>query len=113
MANIVITLPRNENREEKTYKLEFNRRTIVKMEEDGIIEKMKKGVGQEVIDSVVYYACLKNHPQITKEEAMEIVDSISLKDLPNFADAIGELISKSLDALENGGNEGNAHWEVH
>lgn len=113
MANIVITLPRKENREEKTYKLEFNRRTIIKMEEDGILEKLNKGAKQETLDCLIYYACLKNHPQITKEEAMEIIDSVSMKDYPKFVEAIMGLIEASINAIENGDNEGNAHWEAH
>ena len=111
MANIVITLPRNG--EEKTYTLEFTRRTIIKMEEEGIISSLQKGGKQETIDKLVYYACLKNHHEITKQEAEEMVDSIPLKQLGDFVKDIADLLEKSINALEEAGKEGNAHWEVH
>ena len=113
MANIVITLPRTENREEKKYTLEFTRRTIIQMEEDGIIKSLGKGVKQEVLDNLVRYACLKNHPNMTKEEAMEIIDSIGLEDLKGFVEALSTLLEKSINALNEAGKEGNARWEVH
>ena len=110
MANIVITLP--ENKGKKRYTLEFTRRTILKMEEQGVLSNLKNGAKQEVLDDIVYYACLKNHPTITKEEAQEIVDSVSLQELGNFIQAVADLLDKSINALENSGKEGNAHWEV-
>lgn len=113
MANIVITLPRTENREEKKYTLEFTRRTIIKMEQDGVIKSLGKQVNQEALDNLVYYACLKHQPKMTMEEAMEIIDSIALNDLQGFVGALEQLLEKSIDALETAGKEGNAHWEVH
>lgn len=110
MANIVIKVPHGE--EEKTYTLEFTRRTIIKMEDEGIIKELSKGAKQETIDTLVYYACLKNQPSITKEEVMGIVDSISMKDLPNFVQALATLLEKSVNALEQPSEQGNAHWEV-
>lgn len=103
MANIEITI------EEKKYILEFNRRTIIRMEEEGLLEQLQKGAKLEAIDKVVYYACLKNQPNISMEEVKSIVDSVSLNELGNFVQAVGELLNKSIDALEN---KGNAHWEV-
>ena len=108
MANIVITIPQAGG--EKKYVLEFNRRVIIKMEEEGIIKKMEKSAKQETIDSLVYYACVKNQPDITKKEVEEIVDNIPLEKLGDFVQAIGELLNKSIDALEK---QGNAHWEAH
>jgi len=111
MANIVLKVPQAEGNE-KEYKFEFTRRTIIRMEEDGIIKAFQKGAKQDSIDKLVYYACLKNHPKITLEEAQEIVDSVAMKDLGDFIQALIGLLEKSINALENAGNEGNAHWEV-
>lgn len=110
MANIVIKVPHGE--EEKTYTLEFTRRTIIRMEDEGILKELAKGAKQETIDTLVYYACLKNHKDITKEEVMDIVDSIAIKELPDFVKALGELLEKSINALEQASERGNAHWEV-
>jgi len=107
MANIVMTIPTESG--EKKYTLEFNRRTIIRMEEEGVIEKLQKGAKQEAIDKLVYYACLKNHPSISMEEVQGIVDSVKMSELGNFIQAIGDLLNKSIDALES---KGNAHWEV-
>ena len=110
MANIVIKVPHGE--EEKSYTLEFTRRTIMKMEDEGIIKELSKGASPETIDALVYYACLKNQPNITKEEVMGIVDKISLKDLADFVKALASLLEKSINALEQPSEQGNAHWEV-
>lgn len=110
MANIVITIPQNGG--EKKYTLEFTRRIILKMEEEKVIDSLKKGASQESFDKLVYYACLKNQPNITLEEAQAIVDSVALSELGKFIDAIAKLLNSSIDALEKEGKEGNAHWEV-
>lgn len=111
MANIVITLPRNG--EEKTYTLEFTRRTIIKMEEEGIISSLSKGGKQETLDKLVYYACLRNHPDITIKEAEDIVDNIPLNKYGDFVKDLADLLERSINALEETGKEGNAHWEAH
>ena len=110
MANIVITVP--SGNEEKKYTLEFTRRVIIKMEEEGLIGRLQKGAKQDILDDLVYYACLKNHSEITKEEAREIVDSVAFAELGNFIQAVAGLLEKSISALESAGKEGNAHWEV-
>ena len=111
MANIVMHIPQNEG-EEKTYILEFNRRIILKMEANGIIEKLQGNIEMESVDELVYYACLKNQPNITKEEVRNIVDSVSLAQFKDFIEAIAKLLEKSISALEETEKSGNAHWEV-
>ena len=114
MANIVITVPTESG--DKKYTLEFNRRTIIKMEAHGFISQLAKNLDLDQIYELVHYACLKNHPEITNKEVEDIVDTIPLEsedgyDLKNFVEALAKLIEQSLNALKDD-KRGNARWEV-
>ena len=96
---------------EKTYDLEFNRRTLLLA---GDIEK-------EIKDSASNYenylalckmartGFLMHYPNITQEEVKDIVDGI--EDIGGFMKALGEIMRSSVDTLDTE-KKGNSHWEV-
>lgn len=95
----------------KQYKLAFNRRTLVLMEEEGIIEKMSSSAKSKPLSTIydfIHFAFLRYHPTITKEETTQIIDQIG--DLEGFIKALVEILENDIKAVQNGGNEGNAIW---
>ena len=95
----------------KEYLLEFNRRTIVAMEVEGLIgknsEELQKKNPIEFLYKFIGYAFRKNHPELSQKEIDEIIDNIG--DLQAFATEIGKILQASISTVE--GNQGNAKWE--
>lgn len=96
MGRIVITL------DNKTYTLEFSRRTIL------LANDLKSENDYDKIIGLVKCGLLKNHPDITNEEVENIVDGIG--DLDKFLTKLSEVMKESIDALAQ--SKGNVHWEV-
>ena len=95
---------------EKTYTLEFNRRTLLLAGDIQAKVKNAKTAAEQfsVLCDLVRVAFLKNHPNITQEEVDDIIEHID--DLDAFTKALTEILEASVDVLKS--NKGNAHWEV-
>ena len=97
---------------EKTYTLEFTRRTLLQASD--IQQKIKDtnsiAENYEVICKLAYTSFLKNHPEITQQDVDDIVDGID--DLEGFVKALTEILEGSVNTL-NTEKKGNSHWEVH
>ncbi|MBO4541899.1 MAG: hypothetical protein J5725_01825 [Bacteroidales bacterium] len=95
---------------DKTYTLEFNRKTLLKASDtqDKMSASETASERYEILTELVYDALLKNHPDITLEEAGKIFDSID--DLEGFVKALLTVMEDSVNALKE--IKGNARWEV-
>ena len=95
---------------QKTYTLEFNRRTLLLAGDiQARVQKAKTAAEQfSVLCDLIRVAFLKNHPDISQQEVDEVIEHID--DLDGFTKALTEILEASVDVLKS--NKGNAHWEV-
>lgn len=95
---------------EKTYNLEFNRRTLLlAADAEGVVNQLESKADQyDALCKFIRIAFLKNYPDITLDEVADIVDSID--DLEGFIQALIGIVEGSIDLFKQ--NKGNAHWEV-
>ena len=96
---------------EKTYVLEFTRRTLLLASdiEKEITNKTSNYENYLGICKLARTGFLMHHPDITQEEVNNIVDGID--DLEGFIKALGEIMRGSVDVVETE-KKGNSHWEV-
>lgn len=112
----------------KTYTLEFSRRIILQMEEDGALADLQNDIkvvkktnknGENVNTTelarplknmvrFVRYAFRKNHSDVTDKEIDDIIDDIP--DLVAFFNAVMEIFSSCANALNSNTNSGNVSW---
>jgi len=98
------------------YILEYNRKAITLLEEDGIsvndIEDLSRGKCKKQITlttKLIHRAFFKNHPDVSEDFALEIFESIPNKQ--DFIAAIIVLYSEPIISLfENKGETGNVNW---
>ena len=97
----------------QTYILEFNRRAILKMEEDGLIgtkgEQLQKEHPLEFAYNFIRYAFYKNHRDLSDKEIDEIVDNID--NLAEFIKALTEILQNSISVIQGKAEGKNAKWE--
>lgn len=118
------------NYNDKKYVLEFSRRVILQMEDEGVLREIEKdAVEVEKVDAngkkhsvkeqqhpigtmlkIVCYAFVKNHSDITNEEINEIVDAIP--DLIEFCKAVFEMFIACVNAIgqKTENPAGNVSW---
>lgn len=96
---------------EKTYTLEFNRRTLLKCVDLQKEQASAKTMSEQysLFSQIVKLALEKNHPEISEDELETIIDSIGLDNLKEFGKALNQIIESSVNTL---GNKGNAQWVV-
>lgn len=97
--------------QDKTYTLEFNRRVIMKMEEDGIVSQDNTELEKKpfsYMGKLARYSFLKNHPDLSQKEIDDIFDEIG--DLVGFFTAVAEMLKECVEGLNKGENKGNATW---
>ena len=64
------------NYDGKEYILEYSRETVAKAESDGFLFAQVDEYPLTGVSNLFYYAFLKNHPDMTKEEADKILESL-------------------------------------
>lgn len=96
---------------EKTYVLEFTRRTLLLASDVQKEIKDDNSVYEnyQTICKIAHISFLKNYPNITQEEVNDIVDGID--DIEGFVKALTEILEGSVNTL-NTEKKGNSHWEV-
>ncbi len=97
----------------ETYTLEYNRTSIVLLENSGfqLDEFLKKPMSS--IELAFSAAFLKNHPKLEQSKIDEIFKS--LKNKNSLIITLNQMIRESYDALleePEDDDEGNATWEV-
>lgn len=87
------------------YKLEFTKKTIIRMESAGFsIEDFDK-MPVKQISLLVHGAFMANHPSVKEETVEKIYDS--LKDKNGFLEKLAEMYAEHAEKLVE---EGNADW---
>ena len=97
----------------ETYTLEYNRSSIILLENSGfkIEEFLEKPMSN--IELAFAAAFLKNHPKLEQSKIDDIFKSLTNKN--NLIITLNKMIRESYDSLleePEAGDEGNATWEV-
>lgn len=97
------------NFEDKNYILEFDRAGVKRLEQNGfdINEVMNKPA--TMLPKLYKGAFAKNHPDVSEEKAVEIINNVPNKE--EFIVALVELYTEPLNALMSNTDKGNASWK--
>lgn len=95
---------------EKTYILEFNRRTLLRaVDIQAKVKKELPAIEQfNLLCEFIRIAFLKNHPDITQAEVDSVIDA--LDDFEGFIESLTKVLEESVNVLKE--KKGNARWEV-
>ena len=98
--------------ESKVYTLEYTLRTAGRANEDGFVLDQLGEKPALMIPKLVYWAFVKNHKNITKQQTDEIYKWI--RDKNGFITALAEMYAEAVNALidDEDENTGNANWTL-
>ncbi len=98
--------------EKKQYTLEYSLRTAGRANEDGFILDELGDKPALMIPKLVYWAFVKNHKGITKQQTETIYEWI--RDKTGFITALAEMYAEAVNALidDDEDDKGNANWTL-
>lgn len=97
--------------DEKVYKIEFVRLTLLQVADLQEEVKNAKTVVEQYKNTLklIKIALSYHHPDISDEEVERIANSVG--DTKEFSDALIQVVNESVNAIKSE-NKGNAHWVV-
>ena len=96
-----------DNETGKVYTLEFNRKTVERMERGGFIVSEASSKPLTGVATLFHGAFYKNHPGITREQTDKMLYDISSSDKLRLFDRLAALYNEPINALL-GGDEDDA-----
>ena len=99
--------------ENKQYTLEYSLRTASRANEDGFVLDEMGNKPALMIPKLVYWAFVKNHKGITRQQTDAIYAWI--RDKNGFITALAEMYAEAVNALIDDDDEdatGNANWTL-
>lgn len=98
--------------EKKQYTLEYSLRTASRANEDGFILDEMGDKPALMIPKLVFWAFVKHHKGITRQQTDEIFKWI--RDKNGFITALAEMYAEAVNALidDDEDDKGNANWTM-